>query len=133
MMDTTGKVILQPTYLEIRRPGEGYYAAMNDDGKYGFIDKKAKIQIPCDYPEVKIFKKGHCVVSKGKEKWGLINKFNAKVVPCSFKMVNETDGRYEMIDEKNNKYMIDQKGDCMDSNCSKFEEIRRKANQSISK
>ena len=133
MMDTTGKVILQPTYLEIRKPGEGYYAAMNDDGKYGFIDKKAKIQIPCEYPEVKIFKKGHCVVSKGKEKWGLINKFNAKVVPCSFKMVNETDGRYEMIDEKNNKYMIDQKGDCMDGNCSKFEEIRRKANQSISK
>ena len=133
MMDTTGKVILQPTYLEIRRPGEGYYAAMNDDGKYGFIDKKAKIQIPCEYPEVKIFKKGHCVVSKGKEKWGLINKFNAKVVPCSFKMVNETDGRYEMIDEKNNKYMIDQKGDCMDGNCTKFEEIRRKANQSISK
>lgn len=133
MMDTTGKVILQPTYLEIRRPGEGYYAAMNDGGKYGFIDKKAKIQIPCEYPEAKIFKKGHCVVSKGKEKWGLINKFNAKVVPCSFKMVNETEGRYEMIDEKNNKYMIDQKGDCMESNCTKFEEIRRKANQSISK
>lgn len=128
LLDTTGKVVLQPTYTEIRRPGEGYYAVKDDDDKYGFIDKKGKIQIPLEFQEVKMYKKGHCVVTKGKEKWGLINKFNAKVVPCYFKTVNFNDDRIEMSDDKGTKYVIDEKGDCIE-NCTKFEEIRRKANK----
>ena len=128
LLDTTGKIVLPPTYAEIRRPGEGYYAVKDEDDKYGFIDKRGKIQIPLDYQDVKIYKKGHCVVTKGKEKWGLINKFNAKVVPCYFKSVNFNDDRIEMLDEKGAKYVIDEKGDCLE-NCAKFEEIRRKANK----
>jgi hypothetical protein len=129
LMDSTGKVILQPTYLEIRKPGEGYYAVKEaGDEKFGFIDKRGKIQIPFEYADVKSYKKGHCVVKlKDKQSWGLINKFNAKVVPCFFKTVNMLDDRIEMFDDKQNKYVIDEKGDCLE-NCQKFEEIRRKAN-----
>jgi WG containing repeat len=127
LLDTSGRVALQPTYSEIRRPGEGYYAVKDEEDKYGFIDKRGKIQIALEFADVKTFKKGHCVVTKGKEKWGLINKFNAKVVPCYFKYVNLSDDKIEMKDDKGNKYVIDEKGDCLE-NCPKFEEIRRKAN-----
>jgi hypothetical protein len=128
MLDTTGKVILPPTYIEIRRPGEGYYAVKDEDDKFGFIDKRGKIQIALEFQDVKTFKKGHCVVTKGKEKWGLINKFNAKVVPCYFKSVSFNDDHIEMTDDKGTKFVIDEKGDCLE-NCPKFEEIRRKANK----
>lgn len=128
LLDTAGKVILPPTYLEIRKPGEGFYPVKNDNEKIGFIDKKAKIQIPFEYDDVKTFRNGHCIVTKGKEKWGLINKFNAKIVPLYFKGVFVKDGQYEMTDDKGGVYMIDDKGDCV-QNCQKFEELRRKANQ----
>ena len=129
LMDTTGRVILQPTYIEIRKPGEGYYAVKDTSDRFGFIDKRGKIQIPFEYVDVKTYKKGNCVVKlKDKQSWGLINKFNAKVVPCYFKTVNITEDKIEMFDDKQNKYVIDDKGDCLE-NCSKFEELRRKANQ----
>lgn len=127
MLDTTGKVILVPTYLEIRKQGEGFYAVKNENEKYGFIDKKAKIQIPFEFDDVKSFRNGHCIVTKGKEKWGLINKFNAKIVPLYFKSVAIKDGQYEITDDKGGVFMIDDKGDCL-QNCPKFEELRRKAN-----
>lgn len=128
LIDTAGKIILPPTYLEIRKQGEGFYPVKNEKEKIGFIDKKAKIQIPFEYDDVKVFRNGHCIVTKGKEKWGLINKFNAKIVPLYFKGVFVKDGQYEMTDDKGGVYMIDDKGDCV-QNCQKFEELRRKANQ----
>lgn len=127
MLDTTGKVVLVPTYTEIRKQGEGFYAVRNENDKIGFIDKKAKIQIPFEFDDVKSFRNGHCIVTKGKEKWGLINKFNAKIVPLYFKSVAIKDGQYEMTDDKGGVFMIDDKGDCL-QNCPKFEELRRKAN-----
>ncbi len=128
LIDTSGKIIVPPTYLEIRKQGEGFYPVKNDNDKFGFIDKKAKIQIPFEFDDVKTFRNGHCIVTKGKEKWGLINKFNAKIVPLYFKGVFVKDGQYEMTDDKGGVYMIDDKGDCV-QNCQKFEELRRKANQ----
>ena len=128
MIDTSGKIILTPTYTEMRKQSEGFYPVKNDHDKFGFVDKKAKIQIPFEYEDVKIFRKGYCVVARGKEKWGLINKFNAKVVPLNFKSVNTKEGQYEMMDNKDNVYVIDDKGDCL-QNCPKFEELRRKANE----
>jgi hypothetical protein len=128
MIDTIGKIILVPTYAEMRKQNDGLYAVKNDKDKFGFVDKKAKVQIPFEYEDVKFFRKGHCIVARGAEKWGLINKFNAKIVPLNFKSVNVNEGNYEMIDKKDTAYEIDEKGDCV-KNCAKFEELRRKANE----
>jgi hypothetical protein len=128
MIDSAGRIVLPPTYTDMRKQTEGFYPVKNEGEKYGFIDKKAKIQIPFEYEDVKVFRKGYCVVARGKEKWGLINRFNAKIVPLNFKSVNTKDGQYEMIDNKDNIYVIDDKGDCL-QNCPKFEELRRKANE----
>jgi WG containing repeat len=128
LIDTIGRIVLSPTYSEIRKQTEGFYPVKNENDKFGFIDKKAKIQIPFEYEDVKSFRKGHCIVARGKEKWGLINKFNAKIVPLNFKSVNTKDGQYEMMDNKDVIYVIDDKGDCL-QNCQKFEQLRRKANE----
>jgi WG containing repeat len=128
MMDVSGTILIEPTYNEIKKPSEGYYPCMDKNEKIGFVDKKGKILIPFEFEDVKYFRSGYCVVSKGKEKWGLINKYNAKVVPLNFKTVSHKDDHYEMVDDKGNTYSIDDKGDCMGSNCAKFEELRKKAN-----
>jgi WG containing repeat len=128
MIDTIGTIILVPTYKEIKKGSEGYYAAKNDEGKYGFIDKKSKFVVPFEYDDVKFFRKGYCVVSKGKDKWGLINHFNAKTIPTYFKSVIVKEATYELMDDKGDVYIVDDKGECQIQNCTKFEEIRKKAN-----
>ncbi|MEO0044175.1 MAG: hypothetical protein RL329_3623 [Bacteroidota bacterium] len=129
LTDTSGKTIMKPMFAEIRKPSEGFYAARTEDDKWGFIDKKGKVQIPYEYDDVKTFRNGHAVVSKGgKNNWGLINKFNAKIIPCFFKTVNVTDTRYEMIDPDGKAYIVNDKGDC-EQNCQKFEDMRKKANK----
>ena len=128
LLDSTGKIVLKPTYYDMKKPSEGFYPIKNDKELYGFMDKKGKVQIPFEYDDVKVFRKGHCIVTKGKNKFGLINKFNAKIVPCYFQEVTVNDNSYDMIDKQGTKYTIDDKGDCL-QNCPKFEEIRRKANQ----
>jgi hypothetical protein len=128
LLDTMGKIVLKPTYLDIRKSSEGFYPIKNERELFGFMDKKGKVVVPFEYDDVKGFRKGHCIVSKGKNKWGLINRFNAKIVPCYFQEVVVNDGTYDLIDSKTISYTIDDKGDCV-KNCPKFEEIRRKANQ----
>jgi hypothetical protein len=128
LIDAEGKIVLPPTYIDMRKQSEGFYPVKNDNEKYGFIDKKGKITIPFEFEDVKFFRKGHCIVARGKEKWGLINKFNAKIVPLNFKSVNTKEGQYEMMDSKDVIYVIDDKGDCL-QNCQKFEQLRRKANE----
>jgi hypothetical protein len=128
LLDTLGTLILQPTYREIKKCMDGYYGVKNEEGKFGFIDKKCKFIIPFEYDDVKFFRKGHCIVSKGKDRWGLINHFNAKIIPPFFKSVVVKDGTYELMDDKGAMYIVDDKGDCQGQNCAKFEEIRKKLN-----
>jgi WG containing repeat len=128
MIDTLGTIILVPTYKEIKKGSEGYYAVRNEEGKFGFIDKKSKFVIPFEYDDVKFFRKGYCVVQKGKDKWGLINHFNAKTIPTYFKSVIVKESSYELMDDKGDVYIVDDKGECQIQNCAKFEEIRKKAN-----
>jgi hypothetical protein len=129
LMDTLGKIVVKPTFLEINRPSEGYYPVKHSNGKFGFVDKKGKTQIPFEYDQVQRFKNGICVISKGKDKFGLINRFNAKIGPCTFRSITELEnGTYELLDDDGNKYIINAKGDC-EKNCTKFEELRKKANQ----
>ncbi len=127
LIDSLGKVVCKPMYDDIRRPYENYYPT-KEKGKWGFIDKKGKPQIPFEYEEVHIFISGYAVVSKGKDKWGIISKFNAKVVPCVFKDINTLEnGKYQVIDTAGNEFILTKQLDC-EKNCTLFEQIRRDAN-----
>jgi WG containing repeat len=130
MIDSLGKLITKPTYLEIKRVNDAYYATQNEKGKWGFLNKKGKPQVPFEYQEVRSYRFGFAPVSKGRGKWGLINRFNAKIVPCAFRtvMLNEAETKFQIIDDDNVTFIISDKGEC-ESNCPKFEDLRAKANK----
>ena len=129
LIDTAGREIVACKYENIERQSEGFYGVRETDSKrMGFIDLKGKVQVPFDYETVKPFRLGYAVVSKGKDKWGVINKFNAKIVPCMFRSITIEIGKIEIIATNNQKFILDEKGNCLD-NCKIFEEIRKKANQ----
>ena len=94
------------------------------------MDKKGKPQINYEYDEIKqTFRLGYAIVSNGKNKVGLINKFNAKVVPLQFKNIVLNDNKkYEITDiDGTTVYILNENGDC-ETNCLKFEELRKAAN-----
>lgn len=130
MIDSLGKVLTKPTYQEIKRVNDAYYATQNEKGKWGFLNKKGKPQVPFEYQEVRSYRFGFAPVSKGRGKWGLINRFNAKIVPCAFStvMLNKSETKYQITDVDDVLFTISDKGDC-ETNCLKFEELRAKANK----
>ena len=130
LIDTTGKVVSKPAYKEIMITTEGLYGVKYDNNKYGFIDKKGKVQIAFDYDEVRPFNNGLSIVSRGPGKLGVINHFNAKIAPCYFSEVNilPATKQFELLDNTGNKFVLNSNGDCV-TNCIKFDEIRKLANQ----
>ena len=124
IIDTAGKVVSKCAYKEIKRPNENYYPTKDDKGKWGFIDRKGKPQIPFEYDEVRNFRLGYTIVQKGKE-FGVINRFNAKVVPCAFKTATFSDQqKYVLTEENGNEIILNDKLDC-EKNCTRLDEIRR--------
>ncbi|MBL7813724.1 MAG: WG repeat-containing protein [Saprospiraceae bacterium] len=128
VIDSTGKILSKCQFNQIQRVSENYYAVENATNKWGFINQKGKQQIPFEYDEVRTFRNGYVVVSKGKGKWGLINRFNAKVIPCLFKSITDKGTKYEVTDNDGLIYIVNEEGDC-ETNCPKFEQIRRDANK----
>ncbi len=130
LIDTTGKIVAKPAYKDIMITTEGLYGVKYDNNKYGFIDKKGKVQIAFDYDEVRPFNNGLSIVSRGLGKLGVINRFNAKIAPCYFSEVNilPATKQFELLDASGNKFVLNSNGDCV-TNCTKFDEIRKLANQ----
>ncbi len=130
LIDTTGKIVAKPAYKDIMITTEGLYGVKYDNNKYGFIDKKGKVQIAFDYEEVRPFNNGLSIVSRGQGKLGVINRFNAKIAPCYFAEVNilPATKQFELLDASGNKFVLNSNGDCV-TNCTKFDEIRKLANQ----
>jgi hypothetical protein len=130
LIDTSGKVVAKPAYKEMLYSTEGLYGVKFDNNKYGFIDKKGKVQIAFDYDEIRPFNNGLAIVSKGGGKLGIINRFNAKIAPCYFSEINilPATKQFELIDTSGSKYILNSLGDCV-TNCGKFDEIRKLANQ----
>lgn len=130
LIDTTGKIVAKPAYKDIMITTEGLYGVKYENNKYGFIDKKGKVQIAFDYDEVRPFNNGLSIVSKGLGKLGVINRYNAKIAPCYFAEVNilPVTKQFELLDTSGNKFILNSNGDCV-TNCTKFDEIRKLANQ----
>lgn len=78
------------SYHEGLCPISDFYYKDNLDGQilYGFIDKKGKIAIPCEYLEVDRFSEGICFVKTLNGLWGAIDKSGNMVMKAQF------DGKY---------------------------------------
>lgn len=128
-LDTTGKYLAKCQFKTAPMASEGYYLVQHDNGKYGYLDHRGKLQVSPDYETLDSFKNGFAIASKGENKVGLINKFNAKIIPFVFKDIRykETTKEYEILDNDNNRYVLNQQGECH-INCQELEAIRLKAN-----
>lgn len=131
LMDTAGMVVAKCQYKDVMVSSEGLYPVRSDNNKFGFIDKKGKLQVTFDYDEVKNFKGGVAIVSKGPNKIGLVNRYNAKIAPCEFTGIQfEEENKIALSSPTGEKFYLNNQGDCLD-NCEKFAEILKKANQGM--
>jgi hypothetical protein len=129
-LDTTGKYLAKCQFKSAPPVAlEDYYLVQHENGKYGYLDQKGKLQISPDYKSLDSFKNGFAIASKGVNQVGLINKFNAKIIPFVFREIRymETTKEYEVLDKDNNRYVLNQQGEC-NINCRELEAIRLKAN-----
>ena len=55
---------------------------MNDDRKWGFIDKNGENVIPCKWLDVENFDEGYALVVDEKKKVGYIDMEGNLVIPC---------------------------------------------------
>ena len=128
-LDTTGKYLAKCQFKTAPMASEGYYLVQHDNGKYGYLDQRGKLQVSPDYETLEPFKNGFAIASIGINQVGLINKFNAKIIPFVFRQIRylETTKEYEVLDKDNNRYVLNQQGECH-INCRELEAIRLKAN-----
>ncbi|HLY27314.1 MAG TPA: WG repeat-containing protein [Aggregatilineales bacterium] len=79
-IDTTGKLVIQPTFGLAQRFSDGLALVVNDDnGKYGFIDRTGKIIIAPQYDHAGDFIDGLAVAFQG-GKNGWIDKTGRLVI-----------------------------------------------------
>jgi len=128
-LDTTGKYLAKCQFKTAPIESEGYYLVQHENGKYGYLDQRGKVQVSPDYEALDPFKNGFAIASKGENQMGLINKFNAKIIPFVFKEIKymETTKEYVVLDKDNNRYVLNQQGECR-INCRELETIRIKLN-----
>jgi len=69
-MDTKGKVILEPTYKDIKPFYQGW-AKFSENEKWGLLSKDGKVYIPAEYDEINVSDNKIIVARKGTD-WGLI-------------------------------------------------------------
>ena len=106
--------IVPPKYDEVENFSEGL-AAVELDGKWGFIDQTGKEVVPLRYDDVEYFFEGLAAVRVGDwetGKWGFIDKTGKEVVPPKYGRVRDfhegmaevkLDGKYGIIDQTGNE------------------------------
>lgn len=82
LMNSTGKVIIPPTYRAMGKFNDGL-SRVQSGGKAGYIDTQGKVAIPMIYDSTEDFNSGVAVVRNG-EKYGLINTSGKLVLPIKY-------------------------------------------------
>lgn len=83
LMDSKGKLLSKDYYSNARLMVDGTAAAVEQDGKWGFVDGKGKMVIEPKYEDAKSFSNGFAAV-KQNGKWGFINLENKMVIEPLF-------------------------------------------------
>ena len=82
---STNKVVVSCKYDDVNNFEEGF-AAVQFNGKWGFIDKTGKEVIACKYDDVYDFKEGLAAVKFGK--WGLVDNIGNEITPYKYDNVD---------------------------------------------
>ncbi len=105
-IDTTGKVVIEATYSKASNFSESR-AAVQRNGKCGYINKRGLKITNFEFTKCLDFKDGKAVVYKGYKKAGLLDhKGNVLIEPSINKMIDFSDGRGLVRDDKYRFYYI---------------------------
>jgi hypothetical protein len=86
LADTTGAILIEPTYENLWYFGDNKLAPAKLDGLYGFIDRQGTVKIPFEYQETNGFKHGLAAVNID-GKWGFIDSSGELVIQPKFENV----------------------------------------------
>jgi hypothetical protein len=95
LIDSTGKVVVVPSYEEIQLPFTQNITIVEKDGLYGLISKKGVVLTPDFEPEMFLLGSYPYFLVKSKSKKGLINLKGEKVIPVEFDTIAEDAYSYE--------------------------------------
>ncbi|MCH2021895.1 MAG: WG repeat-containing protein [Saprospiraceae bacterium] len=125
LLDVHGNIILDAKYSEIHCFNEGLAAFLNNEGKWGFINKSLKVVIEPQYLNINFFKpdprrhpfnEGLANVQTSNNKWNYINNKGMMVITGNFLFAKSfVNGKAEVFKD-NRWYTIDKTGKCID-NC----------------
>lgn len=71
-LDENGSFLFGKQYEHVSRFNEGY-APVKSNGKYGFINTKGEVVVPCIYDLAHSFYEGYATVESN-GKWGVVDK-----------------------------------------------------------
>lgn len=71
-------------------------AAIERDGKQGYINKEGKNVIPCRYESAHNFSEG-LAAKEWSGKWGFVDKTGKEVIPCIYKDVGDFSEGYAQV------------------------------------
>ncbi len=109
--DKTGKVVIEANnkYYDVDNFAEGLAPVADKDGKWGYIDKKGKLVIDCQYDSASSFSDGLARVKKD-GKIGYINSKNKVVIDFIYDEGNSFSEDLAYVRKENDSMFIDKKG-----------------------
>ena len=87
MYDMKDRIVLHWKY--VREFSEGLAALQVSSDKWGFIDQRGKVVIPCQWKDALFFSEGLAGVQDSSGKWGFIDQKGKLVIPYQWKFVHE--------------------------------------------
>ena len=105
----SGKLLL-PSWVEFIFPAFFYdRATIKSNGKYGFLNRKMEIIIPCRYEGAYIFKEGMAQV-RSNNLSGYINTLGKEIIPCKYETTFQFSEGLAAVKEKGKWGFIDKQG-----------------------
>ena len=92
---------------------EGMYYVRDAKGKYGFVNERGKLVIPCKWKFSKVFMSGLAkVMDASTDKWGVIDKTGKVLVPCKWKkiLIDPFSGDIKAMDDAGKWSNLDRTG-----------------------
>lgn len=82
-VSSDGKIVISLSDYEDARPFSEGMAAVEQDGKWGYINTTGELKVPCEYESVENFQNGFAVVCKD-GKYGYINTSGKEITDIQF-------------------------------------------------
>jgi hypothetical protein len=80
----------------------------DETGYYGFINRKGRVVIPCEWSRADWFSEGRAAVMDTEGEWGYINPLAELVISCTWAEAEDFhNGRARVWDSEHKPYIID--------------------------